>query len=101
MQMGGLWRSAIDLWVEVQSSYINQCIHRYLRCPTTHCCILLMTTKVTTVEEEMLCNPRLTKDEETFKNIMKKAFGEFRSGKTQLAHTLCVTTQVIGSHGRI
>ena len=26
-----------------------------------------------------------------------EAFGEFRTGKTQLSHTLCVTTQMPGS----
>ncbi|CAH1794133.1 unnamed protein product [Owenia fusiformis] len=28
-----------------------------------------------------------------------EAFGEFRTGKTQLSHTLCVTTQLPGSNG--
>ena len=28
-----------------------------------------------------------------------EVFGEFRTGKTQLAHTLCVTTQLPGENG--
>jgi len=28
-----------------------------------------------------------------------EAFGEFRTGKTQLAHTLCITTQLPRSMG--
>ena len=28
-----------------------------------------------------------------------KVFGEFRTGKTQLSHTLCVTTQMPGENG--
>lgn len=28
-----------------------------------------------------------------------EAFGEFRTGKTQLSHTLCVTTQIPGQNG--
>ena len=28
-----------------------------------------------------------------------EAFGEFRSGKTQLSHTMCVTAQVPNSNG--
>lgn len=28
-----------------------------------------------------------------------EVFGEFRTGKTQLSHTLCVTTQMPGSNG--
>lgn len=28
-----------------------------------------------------------------------EAFGEFRTGKTQLSHTLCVTTQMPGQNG--
>jgi len=28
-----------------------------------------------------------------------EAFGEFRTGKTQLSHTLCVTSQMPGSNG--
>ena len=28
-----------------------------------------------------------------------EVFGEFRTGKTQLSHTLCVTTQMPGENG--
>jgi len=28
-----------------------------------------------------------------------EAFGEFRTGKTQLSHTMCVTTQMPGANG--
>jgi meiotic recombination protein DMC1 len=28
-----------------------------------------------------------------------EAFGEFRTGKTQLSHTLCVTSQMPGANG--
>ena len=31
--------------------------------------------------------------------VLLKVFGEFRTGKTQLSHTLCVTTQMPGENG--
>ena len=31
--------------------------------------------------------------------VFLKVFGEFRTGKTQLSHTLCVTTQMPGENG--
>ena len=35
----------------------------------------------------------------TFSLVFLKVFGEFRTGKTQLSHTLCVTTQMPGENG--